>query len=92
MRVRERLTKGESDKQALDVLVARYGEFVLLRPPLEWHTLLLWGLPPIALLTGMAGLIIMARKRKTVTLTPQALSDTEQRRLSTLVEPRAGDH
>src|SRR5476651_229511 len=51
--VRERLTKGDSDRQVLDFLVARYGEFVLLKPPLQLHTLLLWGLPPLALLGGM---------------------------------------
>ena len=41
--VRERLTEGDSDSQVLDFLVARYGEFVLLKPPFELHTLLLWG-------------------------------------------------
>ena len=46
--VRERLTKGDSDQQVLDFLVARYGEFVLLKPRFELHTLLLWGLPPVA--------------------------------------------
>jgi cytochrome c-type biogenesis protein CcmH len=40
--VRERLTKGDSDRQVLDFLVSRYGEFVLLKPPFEWHTLLRW--------------------------------------------------
>lgn len=84
--VRERLTKGDSDKQVLDFLVARYGEFVLLKPPLEWHTLLLWGLPPVALLAGMAALVGMARRRKGATPAPAALSDVERRRLSTLVE------
>ena len=44
--VRERLKKGDSDQQVLDFLVARYGEFVLLKPRFELHTLLLWGLPP----------------------------------------------
>jgi len=46
----------------------------------------------IALLTGMAGLIVMARRRKTVTLTAEALSDTERRKLSTLVAPPTADH
>ena len=41
--VRERLTKGDSDQQVIDYLVSRYGQFVLLKPPLEWHTLILWG-------------------------------------------------
>ena len=85
--VRERLTKGDSDQQVLDFLVARYGEFVLLKPPFELHTLLLWGLPPLALLAGMIGLFVMARRRKAVSVEPLALSGEEQRRLSTLVEP-----
>ena len=85
--VRERLTQGDSDKQVLDFLVTRYGEFVLLRPPLEWHTLLLWGLPPTVLLFGMAALFGMARRRKQATFTSPALSEAEHRRLSSLVEP-----
>jgi cytochrome c-type biogenesis protein CcmH len=90
--VRERLTKGDSDQQVLDFLVARYGEFVLLRPRLEWHTLLLWGLPPAALLAGMLGLILMARRRNQKNLVPEALSTEEQRRLSTLVDPAVPRH
>ncbi len=60
--VRERLTQGDSDKQVLDFLVARYGAFVLLRPPFEWHTWLLWGVSPSVLLGGMIGLILLARR------------------------------
>jgi cytochrome c-type biogenesis protein CcmH len=90
--VRERLTKGDSNQQVLDFLVARYGEFVLLRPRLEWHTLLLWGLPPAALLAGMLGLILMARRRNQKNLVPEALSTEEQRRLSTLVDPAVPRH
>jgi cytochrome c-type biogenesis protein CcmH len=90
--VRERLTKGDSDQQVLDFLVARYGEFVLLRPRLEWHTLLLWGLPPAALIAGAIGLILMARRRKETNLALEALSTEEQRRLSTLVDSAARKH
>jgi len=43
--VRERLTKGDTDQQVLDFLVVRYGEFVLLKPPLESRTIILWALP-----------------------------------------------
>ena len=50
--VRERIAAGDSDAQVLDFLVARYGEFVLLKPRLEPHTLLLWLLPPLALVGG----------------------------------------
>src|SRR6266508_2633369 len=48
--VRERIATGDSDGQVIDFLVARYGEFVLLKPRLERHTLLLWLLPPLALI------------------------------------------
>ncbi|HEX9070811.1 MAG TPA: cytochrome c-type biogenesis protein [Pseudolabrys sp.] len=90
--VRERLTKGDSDQQVLDFLVARYGEFVLLRPRLEWHTLLLWGLPPAALIAGAIGLVLMARRRKETSLAAETLSTEEQRRLSTLVDSAAPKH
>ena len=50
--VRERIAAGDSDAQVLDFLVARYGEFVLLKPRLEPHTWLLWLLPPLALAGG----------------------------------------
>ncbi len=85
--VRERLTKGDSDQQVLDFLVARYGVFVLLKPPVEYHTLLLWGLPPVALVVGMMALFMVARRRRSVSVEPPALSGEEQRKLSTLVEP-----
>jgi cytochrome c-type biogenesis protein CcmH len=89
--VRERLTKGDSDQQVLSFLVSRYGEFVLLRPPLEWHTLLLWGLPPAALVAGIIGLFIMSRRRHTASAEAAPLSSDEERRLSTLVDPAAPD-
>lgn len=87
--VRERLTEGDSDKQVLDFMVARYGEFVLLKPPFEWHTLLLWGVTPLMLVAGIGGLIVLARRRKTASTEPVALSPAEQRRIATLVEPGA---
>ena len=87
--VRERLSKGDSDHQVLDFLVSRYGEFVLLKPRLEWQTLLLWAVTPAALLAGFGGLLLMARRRRSLSLEPAKLSAEEQRRLSTLVEPGA---
>jgi cytochrome c-type biogenesis protein CcmH len=86
MLVRERLVQGDSDRQVLDFLVSRYGAFVLLKPPLEISTLLLWGLPPAALLAGIAALLLMARRRKAVVLEPAALSSEEQRRMRKLVD------
>ncbi len=87
--VRDRLTKGDSDQQVLDYLVARYGEFVLLKPRFELHTLLLWGLPPIALLAGIIALFISARRRQAANLQVAALSPAERQRVATLVEPQA---
>jgi cytochrome c-type biogenesis protein CcmH len=84
--VRERLTKGDSDKQVLDFLVSRYGEFVLLKPPLELHTVLLWGVTPAVLLIGVLGLVVAARRRKAAVAPPAALTEEEQHRLSALVK------
>ena len=85
--VRQRLQAGDTDRQVLDFLVARYGDFVLLKPPFNADTLLLWGLPPLALLAGIAGLVIMARRRNSVALRPTELSAEERAKLATLVEP-----
>jgi cytochrome c-type biogenesis protein CcmH len=87
--VRERLTKGDSDSQVLDYLVARYGEFVLLKPRFEVQNLLLWGLPPFALVAGMIALFVTARRRRTADLQVPALSASEQKRVATLVENKA---
>jgi cytochrome c-type biogenesis protein CcmH len=61
--VRERIAAGDSDAQVLDFLVARYGEFVLLKPRLEPHTYLLWLLPPLALAGGGFALWVYGRRR-----------------------------
>ena len=61
--VRERISAGDSDAQVIDFLVARYGEFVLLKPRLEPQTLLLWLLPPLALAGGGLALWLHWRRR-----------------------------
>ncbi len=61
--VRERIAAGDSDAQVIDFLVARYGEFVLLKPRLKPHTLLLWLLPPLALAGGGVALWMHSRRR-----------------------------
>ena len=82
--LRERLKNGDSDKQVLDFLVARYGEFVLLRPPLGWHTLLLWLTPGVLLLTGASVLFAAIRRRSRPSLAEPALSAQEKARLQSL--------
>jgi len=84
--VRERLTGGDSDQQVLDFLVARYGEFVLLKPRLSWRTAALWGLPPGLLLTGIALLVIGAWRRRGQAQEPDvakltAAEETQLRRI-----------
>jgi cytochrome c-type biogenesis protein CcmH len=84
--VRERLKAGDSDQQVIDFLVARYGEFVLLKPPLSWHTVALWGLPPGALLIGAIMIIFAARRRNVGPATETVnLNAAEEARLSELL-------
>ncbi len=61
--VRERISAGDSDRQVIDFLVARYGEYVLLKPRLEQRTLLLWLLTPLVLGGGAIGLWLQYRRR-----------------------------
>jgi cytochrome c-type biogenesis protein CcmH len=61
--VRERIAHGDTNAQVIDFLVTRYGPFVLLKPPLNPHTLVLWMLPPLALAGGAIALILYARRR-----------------------------
>jgi cytochrome c-type biogenesis protein CcmH len=61
--VRERIAAGDGDAEVMDFLVARYGEFVLLKPRLKSHTLLLWLLPPFALAGGGLALWMHNRRR-----------------------------
>jgi cytochrome c-type biogenesis protein CcmH len=88
--VRERIAAGDSDAQVIDFLVARYGEFVLLKPRLEPHTLLLWLWPPLALAGGGFALWMHSRRRaKSATaddLSLSKLTADEEARLERLME------
>jgi cytochrome c-type biogenesis protein CcmH len=85
--VRERLQAGDSDAQILDFLVARYGEFVLLKPRLSWRTAALWGLPPALLLVGIGLLVIAAKRRRREVLEAPAdkLSIAEEAKLQRIL-------
>jgi cytochrome c-type biogenesis protein CcmH len=61
--VRERVSAGDTDSQVIDFLVARYGEFVLLKPRFNPHTVLLWLLPPLALMGGGIALWVYSNRR-----------------------------
>lgn len=87
--VRERIASGESNSQVIEFLVARYGDFVLLRPRLIGVTLLLWFLPPLFLSGG--GLALWLNSRRHIRLSdggspgPLELSEEEKARLERLI-------
>jgi cytochrome c-type biogenesis protein CcmH len=91
--VRERIAAGDTDAQVTDFLVARYGEFVLLKPRVSRETLLLWLLPPAVLAGGILALWLHLRRRRSggrddaLTLTPE-----EEAKIERLLaaEPPAG--
>lgn len=81
--LRERLRAGDSDAQAVQAIVDRYGDFVLLNPPLRPATWLLW-FSPLLLLAGGGAILLAARRGRTPPPTP--LSAAEQARLATLLQ------
>jgi cytochrome c-type biogenesis protein CcmH len=86
--VRERIAAGDSNGQVIDFLVARYGEFVLLKPRFSPHTLLLWLLPPLALAGGGAALWVLSRRRQSAAPgadSPIRLTAEEEARLERLL-------
>jgi cytochrome c-type biogenesis protein CcmH len=83
--VRERLKAGDTDRQVIDFLVARYGEFVLLNPRFTWHNLLLWLGPPGLLLGGGIVLLLRAR-RPTPPSGADKLTPAEETRLTRLLD------
>lgn len=93
--VRERIAGGDSDKQVIDFLVARYGEFVLLKPRFSPHTLLLWLLPPLALAGGGLALWHYSRRRASPggPADPSLLdlTEEEEERLERLLASDASD-
>jgi len=90
--VRERLKAGDSDSQIRSFLTARYGDFILLKPPFKPETWLLWMAPLLVLLTG-SGLIFFARRRlsqRASEVSAPSLSEDERSRLEALVGKEEG--
>ena len=89
--VRQRIGAGDSDAQVMNFIVARYGEFVLLKPRLEWRTALLWGTPPGLLLIGIVMLLIAARRRRgaAVVIGTANLTAAEEARVAELLSGEA---
>jgi cytochrome c-type biogenesis protein CcmH len=83
--VRQRLLAGDTDAQARQAIVDRYGEFVLLQPPVQPATYVLWFGPAAILLVGLIGTVLWLRRRPPVAADLAPLSAQEQRRLDGLL-------
>ena len=85
--VRQRLESGDTNAQVSNYLVSRYGQFILLRPPIELSTLLLWGTPLIVLVIG-GGAVVLAARRRPIRDPARPLSEAERRRLDDMLAER----
>ena len=82
--VRERLVAGDTDAEVIATIVARFGEFILLKPDATGANLVLW-LAPLGLLVGGVAVALAAHRRRIAA--PDALSDAEQARLTEILRP-----
>ena len=82
--VRDRLKAGDEDRQVLDFLTARYGDFVLLKPRFSWETAALWGTPAALLLFGGLGVFVFLRRRAAPAATA-GLTAAEQARVEEIL-------
>ncbi|PKR54200.1 cytochrome C biogenesis protein CcmH [Thalassospira marina] len=89
--VRERLLAGDTNDQAIDYIVARYGDYVLLNPPFKPDTYILWASPFILLILATLAVIgFYRRKKRDGRNTPANLTDQERKRLDEILSP-SGD-
>jgi cytochrome c-type biogenesis protein CcmH len=86
--VRAKMQQGMSDKEIIDFLVSKYGDFVLFDPPVKSYTLLLWYGPFALLLIGLVGLVIQLRKRKNTVPESQLSAEEAQRAANLLNTPK----
>jgi cytochrome c-type biogenesis protein CcmH len=83
--VRERLTAGDSNDEIFSFLVARYGDFILLKPKLAMNTLLLWGLPLFLLIIG-ALIIFRSVRKQTISNQNNELSGIEKANIAQILD------
>lgn len=87
--VRERLAAGDSDDEAISYIVARYGDWVLMKPPLRANTLLLWGAPLILVVFGAGGVVLWYRRHRKTASAGADLSTQDRDRLQRLLDDGA---
>ena len=83
--VRERLVAGDSNDEVLEYVTARYGDFVLLRPPVQPNTYALWFGPAVVLAVAAAVVAVMAARRRRGRMAPDPLTEDERRRVDALL-------
>lgn len=90
--VRERIEAGDSNEEVVEFVVARYGDFVLLRPPINAYTIILWVGPTLVLIAGAAGLFLTVRRRRIAANAPTApgLSAEEEAALAKILDREKG--
>lgn len=88
--IRELIRQGKSDKEIMEFMVSRYGDFVRYRPPLKGTTFLLWFGPLLLLVAGIATLALYLRRRGK-RVADAALTPDEQRQAEALLEEAGGD-
>jgi cytochrome c-type biogenesis protein CcmH len=88
--VRERLSAGDTDSETIQAVVDRYGAFVLLKPPVEPATYILWYGPPVLVGLGLIGTAIWLRRRQAAPTETAPLSADESRRLAGLLRDNEG--
>ena len=84
--VRERIASGATDKAVIEFVVARFGDWVLLRPPFKTKTLALWLGPGVILVLAAAGVLAYFRRRRTQAAAAPPLTAEERRRLNSLLD------
>ena len=84
--IREKLRAGESEKQIIDYMVARYGDFVLYKPPVKAATVILWVGPFVLLLGGIGFLMMKVRGRIRQAREGEVLTEAERERAAALLE------
>ena len=90
--VRDRIAAGDSNREVLDYMVSRYGDFVLLKPPFKAETYALWFGPPIIFILGVIAVIAYARNKRAAPaggIAAAPLSDEERKRLDKLMDKDA---
>lgn len=90
--IREQMKDNKSDKEIIDFLVARYGDFVLYRPPVKSTTVLLWFGPFIFLAAGAVFLVFYLKRRRRRQIEEPAFSEKQRQQAEALLKDGKGNN